>query len=671
MGLFWDDADEKMRRYVAQRRTPPIPETGWQPLKEFPNLSGARVLGFDTETYDPELLKYGPGWARGVGHVIGVSLATEDNRAWYIPLRHQLESEHNLPLDHARAWLCDTLGTPRVHKVGANLLYDVGWLAQEGVAVRGKLFDVQFAEALLNERGLTNVDHLGLKYLGFGKETTLLYDWIKLAYGVEKEGDIKGNFYRTPPRLVGPYAERDAVVPLRVAEQQYPLLVREGLLDVFHMENALIPLLVAMRFAGVSVDLDRATQLRGTLLAEEQKLQNELDAMAGVAVDINSGASIARAFDALGIKYLRTAPTVRNPNGNPSFTKEWLNNSDEEISKKIVEVRTVNKLRSTFVESYVLRANVRGKVHGQFHPLRGDAGGTRSGRLASSTPNLQNVPARDPVLAPLVRGLFIPDYGHRQWRRFDYSQIEYRFLVHFAVGPGADEARALYNSNPLIDYHEFVLEMVAPLAGWDISTPDLRKRWRKPLKNINFGLIYGMGIPKLLRSLGLSKEDGDLLFSSYHEAIPYARATMEHTAEQINADGYVATIMGRRSRFDLWESVHNDPTGAREAYPFDEAIRLFGQVRRAKIHKGINRKLQGSAADMIKKAMLQCWEDGIFSVTGVPRVSVHDELGFSDPGGALADEAFKAMKHTMETCIPLRVPVVADEEVGPDWGAAK
>jgi len=321
-------------------------------------------------------------------------------------------------------------------------------------------------------------------------------------------------------------------------------------------------------------------------------------------------------------------------------------------------------LRGTFLESYILDSHVNGKVYGQFHLLRGDSGGTRSGRLSSSTPNLQNLPSRDEELAPMVRGIFVPDDGHRQWVKIDYSQIEYRFMIHYAIGKGAEEARTAFNTNPDIDYHEMTLDLVAPVAGWDISTKELRKKHRKPIKNINFGLIYGMGVEKLSKDLGLSIKEGKELFQAYHIGVPFAKPTMDQAMNEASTAGVVTTILGRKSRFDLYEPAKWGNGGI--ALPYEKAIMAYGNIRRAYTHKALNRRLQGSAADLMKKAMWKCWKEGIFDRIGVPRLTVHDELDFSDPGGV--DDGFQEMKRILESAITLKVPVRADMEVGPDWG---
>lgn len=658
IGMFWEDIPVKTGKRETMRIMPPIPETGWRPPTYLPDLSSARVISIDCETYDPDLLTHGPGWARGKGHIVGVSIGADGGGRWYYPIRHEVEPQDNWDPEMVLNWLRHTLANPNQPKVGANLLYDIGWLRHEGVTVRGELVDVQYAEALLDERAEVNLETLGQKYLGEGKDSSLLYDWCSRFYGGKANGAQRANIYRAPPRLVGPYAEADADLPMRVAIAMYPKLVQEGLLELLQMECALIPLLVDMRFAGVRVNVQRAEELREVLAARAVEEHKKLRALVGFDVDINSADSLSRAFDTVGLGYGRTAK------GKPSFTKAFLEGLRHPLGDHIREIRKCDKLRGTFVESYILDSHINGMVYGQFHPLRSDEGGTRSGRFSSSTPNLQNIPARDDELAPLIRGLFIPDEGHAAWRKYDYSQIEYRFLIHFARGPGSDEVRAHFNANPDTDYHEMALDLVAPEAGWDISTKELRKQHRRPIKNINFGLIYGMGVDKLAGDLGLTKQEGKALFAAYHKGVPFAKATMDWCSEEAQQLGSITTILGRKSRFDLWEPAKWGEDTI--ALPYEQAILRYGSIRRAYTHKALNRRLQGSAADLMKKAMLRCYLDGVFDETGIPRLTVHDELDFSDPGGK--DEAFREMKHIMETALPISIPVRADGDIGPDWG---
>jgi DNA polymerase I-like protein with 3'-5' exonuclease and polymerase domains len=665
IGMFWEDVAQSGRGKKAIRAMPPIPDTGWRPPAYFPDLSSAPYLSIDTETKDEELLEKGPGWARGKGHIVGVSIGAPGGK-WYFPIRHEVEAHDNLDPEIVKRWLQHTLGNPKQPKVGANIMYDVGWLAWEGIDVKGELIDVQYAEALLDERAKVGLEVLAQKYLGEGKQGNLLYQWCSDYYGGKPNDAQRANIWRAPPRLVGHYAESDADLPLRLAPILYALMQKEGLIDVFRMECGLIPLLIKMRLAGVRVDLEKAEETRGLLKGREEEAILKLQHLAGYRIDAGTtGTTLAKAFDRLGLAYPRTAPSKLHPTGQPSFTKSFLETVDNPLAEGIREIRRLNKLRTTFIESYILDNHINGMVYGQFHPMRGDDGGTRSGRFSSSTPNLQNIPIRDPELAKIIRGMYVPDLGHLFWRKYDYSQIEYRFLIHFAVGPGSAEVRELFNRNPDTDYHELTLDMVAPHAGWDVSTKELRKQWRRPIKNINFGLIYGMGVPKLARSLGMGAKEGKTLFQHYHRAVPFAKSTADATSKEAQSLGIITTIMGRRSRFDLWSEADSYDSDS-PALSLDAALMKWGRIERAYTHKALNRRLQGSAADLMKLAMKQCWDDGIFDATGVPRLTVHDELDFSDPGGR--DEAFREMKRVMETCMKLRVPVRADGDIGPNWG---
>jgi DNA polymerase I-like protein with 3'-5' exonuclease and polymerase domains len=650
-GLFWQDDRPPVKRLM-----PHIPETGWHASSTFPNLAAARALTIDVETYDPELLEHGPGWARGIGHIVGLAVGTDDGYRWYFPTGHTIEPQDNLQLEYVLAWARIELTREHQPKVGANLMYDCGWLRQHNVLVRGQLYDVEFAEALLDEEATVNLEDLGQRYLGRGKTSSQLYDWCRAWYGGGE--DQRSNIWRAPPRLVGPYAEGDVDLPFHVLDSQWQRLQSEGLIDLFHMECDLIPLLIEMRFAGVTVDLDKAEQVRVDLLAASAVEQAKLRTIAGFDVNVNAASSIAKAFDKFGYSYERT------PKGAPSFDHDFLVACNNPLAKLIVEIRTLDKLRSTFVENYILSAHIKGKLYCSFHPLRADETGARSGRFSSSDPNLQNIPVRNKVWGKKLRSLFVPDSSHTQWRKFDYSQIEYRGLVHYAVGPGADEARRRYNENPNTDYHAWVQhELVGPRAGWDLSTPELVKYWRFLTKNLNFGAVYGIGVDHMAELLEKSRREAKAILDDYHKALPFVRATMNACCNEVACLGYITTILGRRSRFNLWESALERGT---LPLPYNEALLQYGQIKRAYAYRSLNRRLQGTAAEILKVAMLRCWKLGIYSYTGVPRLIVHDEKDFSDPGNT--DEAFAAIKYEMEHAIALRVPVIAEEERGPNWG---
>lgn len=676
LGLLWEDLPPPRRTGGGPRvrgPMPPVPETGWRPVTEFPNLSGAKVIGFDTETWDPDLNDAGPGWGRGRGHLVGASLSVEDGTSWYFPIRHGIEhgkqilppeeAAMNMDPDQVMRFLQHTLGDIRP-KVGANLIYDVGWLQWEGVKVKGPLFDVQFAEALLNsETPDVSLEGLGQEHLGMGKETSVLYDWLASWCGGKASDRQRANLFLSPPSLAGPYGEADASLPIQILAKQWPKLVSRGVLDLFYLECKLIPLLVAMRMKGSPVNVAKAEQLYDRLGDKLGKYEEQLVDLAGQPVNPNASESVKAAFQKLSIP-LPQKLDKKTGEMKVSFAAPMLEEIDHPLCHKILEWRQISKVRGTFVKGYIIDKNVNGRVYTSFHPLKGDGHGARSGRFASSDPNLQNIPIRSDT-GKLVRALFECVSGGR-WRSFDYSSIEYRLLVHYAVGPGSDEVRARYAADPTVDYHKIVADLILKLTGLELD--------RGKTKTINFGIIYGMALNALALALNLPKTEAKKLLDSYHAAIPYARETMDMSANEVHTTGMVRTIMNRASDFNQWgrKGFSEDRT----SLDYEAACRKWGpyNIERQHTHKALNRKLQGSAADILKAAMVKAWEDGLFndSACGVPVLTVHDELDFEDMGDP-DNPAWAELKRTMETCMGpnlLRVPLLVEGGIGANWAEA-
>lgn len=648
--LFWMP-DEKVIKPV-KRPMPPIPNTGWKVPSYFPDLSRAKAIALDTETYDPYLLEAGPGWSRGdgVGHIIGVSVATDCGYKGYFPIRHVLGG--NMNPQAVLDWLKVELGRPHQVKVGLNLTYDIGWLRNEGVLVKGIAYDCGFAEALIDETAQQNLEALGQKYMGEGKESNGMYKWLADAYGGTANGTQRANMYRCPIELAGPYAESDATLPLAVLQRQWPILLREGLMNVFQMECKLIPLMIAMRFRGVRVDLPYANRLRDELEEQAAIKTMELRAQCGFAVNVNSGQDLAKAFDKFGYEY----PTTEV--GNPSFTATFMKTQTHSLASHITELKELIKMRSTFVEGYILNKNVNGRLHCTFRQLKSEGGGTVSGRFSSSDPNLQNIPIRT-KLGARIRGAFVPEYNET-WKSLDLSSIEYRILAHFAVGPGSEAVRAAFRADPTLDFHQLVCDMINGLTGVGIS--------RKSTKTINFGLLYGMGLDKLAISLQLPADKSKELVDSYFEASPYVAKTLEHYANEASREGYVSTFLGRKARFDFW--VPNNRNGrSKTPYPREKAVEIYGpNLQRVGLHKAVNRVLQGSAADCLKASMLKYWESGLQDVMPM-LLTVHDENCFSFDGSKLHQEALLEARHQMENPFPgLHVPLLSSCDSGLSWG---
>jgi len=335
----------------------------------------------------------------------------------------------------------------------------------------------------------------------------------------------------------------------------------------------------------------------------------------------------------------------------------------------IVKARSNDKIAGTFIQSYILESHINGRLHCMFNQLKSDEGGTVSGRFSSSGPNLQNIPARDPILGPLMRSMFIPEEGMR-WGSLDWSQIEYRLLVHYASitkGIDATEAVRMYRTDPKTDFHSMASEIT--------GVP------RKQAKNVNFGVVYGMGVPKLAADLGMTIDEAKGVMAQFQENAPFMRGMLDLCSNRAAAKGEIKTILGRKRRFDVWECKYFDKDTQKVESAFvqqnnldewtsDNEKRMRGEPRRAFTHKALNALLQGSAADLMKKAMVQMWDAGIFDVL-VPHLTVHDEFNSSVPDTKEGMDAFGEMRHIMETAIELDIPVLADGEIGSNWDEAK
>ena len=660
VGIFWEDIAAVRGKNRELGPMPAIPPTGWRPPSEMPNIRDAPWIGLDVETFDPDLTNHGPGWARGSGHIVGISVAAPGGK-WYLPMRHEVERELNLDPEMVLRWAKWAFGNNQP-KIGANIQYDIGWLRQEGVRVEGQIYDCQYAEALIESTSKLALETLGWKYIGSGKQSSILKDWAQQYYSTS-DMRWRKDIYRCPVSLVGPYAEEDAEMPYRILIEQWKVLHKMGQLELFHMECDLINLLVEMRFAGIQVDIPYAEQLRDKFTLQSQELQKQAEDIVGFGINVNAAESLASAFRHLSLPFKNTAPTANNPEGKPSFTGDFLKSVNHPFAALVLGIKENEKLKGTFVESYLLNGHVNGKVHCSFHAVSGLEGGTRTGRLSSSDPNLQNIPTRTEA-GKLIRKAFIMDLGHKWVRDYDYSQIEYRMLAHFATGAGADNVRALYNADPNLDYHTLIGDLIFERTGIRLS--------RSYVKTINFGLVYGLGIDALAVYLNTDIAKAKSLSKSFHTAIPFARTTMDHITETINRSGFVETIMGRRNHFDMWEPEDfNMRKYMRTPLPYKEALEEWGSfIVRAYTYRGTNYKLQGSAAEVMKLGMVRCWKDGVFNITSVPRLTVHDELLFSDPGNVPQD-AWDEMKNIMQTSMPgMRVPIRFDSGTGVNWGEA-
>jgi len=496
------------------------PAIAWDMPTSLPDYSGASVISLDIETYDPGLIEKGPGHVFNNGHIEGVSLALDETTYGYYPVT--TEKHGGFSVDQIIEWLNRIFGRDTT-MVGHSLLYDYGWLNHYGFKHTGKFFDVQFAEALIDEhRKHYSLDAIAHDYGLAGKKTVELYEWCNYAFGGGVGPKQRANIYRAPLYLVGPYAEADAYVPMQVKAFQEPIIDEEGLRAVLDMENALIPMLTAMRKRGVRVDEKSRDTLDSQLTSELVKACSVIEEYAGHTINADSPDEIAKVFDKQGWSYPYTAKTKK-----PSFTKAFLQSVDEPFVKSILTCRSLSKMQSTFVRGYFNKA-YKGRLHCNIHPLRTDDNGTVSGRFSTTAPNLGNIPSRDPTWAPLIRGLFLPDEGE-EWVSLDIKQAEFRFLAHYGMGDGASALRAKYCRDPTTDFHAAVQK------GTGIG--------RKPIKTLVFSMCIAEG-ELVLTDRGLVPIEkiwnDDLLWDGY-EWVPHDGLLYKGISDVITYGGLTAT----------------------------------------------------------------------------------------------------------------------------------
>jgi DNA polymerase I-like protein with 3'-5' exonuclease and polymerase domains len=575
----------------------------------------------------------GSGAVVGVGEVVGIAVAVTDWSGYY-PIAH--EGGGNLDRKKVLKWFQGILNTPAT-KIFHNAMYDVCWIRALGLSISGKIVDTMIASALVDENQMRyDLNNCAKRYTGKGKNETELYEAAK-SWGV----DAKAEMYILPAIYVGAYAEKDAEITLELWQELKKEILHQDLTSIFDLETELFPCLVDMRFLGVRVDTESAHKLKEELLGEEKECLQLVKKETSVDVQIWAARSIAQVFQKLDLPFDRTEKT-----DSPSFTKNFLQNHPHPLVKRIARAREINKAHTTFIDT-ILKHNHKGRIHAEINQLRGDNGGTVTGRFSYSNPNLQQIPARDKEIGPKIRSLFVPEKGHT-WGCFDYSQQEPRLVVHYATLQnlyGVDEVLESYKGGNA-DFHTIVADMA--------EIP------RYQAKTINLGLFYGMGKNKLQAELGVSKEKAEELFRQYHNKVPFVKQLMDNVMQRAQDRGRIRTLLGRLCRFHLWEP---NQFGIHKALPHDTALTEHGPgIKRAYTYKALNKLIQGSAADMTKKAMLELYKEGI-----IPHIQVHDELDISVKSKKHAEKII----NIMEDAVSLEIPNKVDYESGANWGIIK
>ena len=612
--------------------------TEWVCPENFPALKSYDYIAIDLETRDPNLKSKGSGSLVNEGEIIGVAVAV-DGWSGYYPIAHR---EGNLPKQKVLDWLQEICSLPST-KIFHNAMYAMCWLKAYDIKVNGHIIDTMVMAALVDENRYSySLNSLCYDHLGEVKDESIL------TTAAEKAGaDPKAEMYKLPAMYVGNYAEKDAELTLKLFKFLSLEIRKDNLTEVFDLETRLFPCLIEMKVKGVRVDVERAHLLKSKLSEEEKQLLLQVKKETGEDVQIWAARSIGKVFDKLSLPYNRTAKTQA-----PSFTKNFLQVHKHPLVQCIAKAREINKAHTTFIDT-IIKYQYKGRIHADINPVRGEKGGTVTGRFSYSNPNLQQVPARNKDLGPMIRSLFLPERNHT-WGCFDYSQQEPRLVVHYAAASPKlredSEVKSIVErfKNNDVDFHQTVAEM----AGIE----------RSQAKTINLGLFYGMGKAKLQAELGLNtKEEAEKLFEKYHSRVPFVKDLMNNTSKDSQRNGYITTLLGRRCRFDTWEEAAFRPGRLTSAMTWEEASTKFGEdnIRRAFTYKALNKLIQGSAADMTKKAMLDLYEEKI-----IPHIQIHDELDVSVESEKHANKIIDIMQNAVK----LNVPNKVDYESGENWG---
>jgi DNA polymerase I-like protein with 3'-5' exonuclease and polymerase domains len=645
------------------------------------NLKGIDTVAIDIETYDPNLKTKGLGAIRKDGFICGIAVAT-DNETAYFPLRHSDTDIAFNRIDKIWQVLNDKIfQNENITKVFHNAMYDVCWIrAVTGMMIKGRIVDTMIAASVIDEnRFKYSLDALSKDYLNEQKyKYDLQQKTLEWSGGTVK--DPMTNMHKLPASIVKEYAKQDVNLTLKLWKI-FNKKIDEVLYTkddgeqktcrkIFELETKLFLCLVDMKFKGVRIDVPKAILFGRHLKKRRDQIVNAIESKTSIRVDIWAAASIKKLLDHLCIKDYKVTPKSKMP----QLPKDYLKTHNNKCLRMIAKAREYDKAVNTFIDGLLGYVH-NGRIHADINQIRSDTGGTVTGRFSMSNPNLQQIPAKG-YIGSKMRELFIPEEGCK-WGSFDYSQQEPRIVVHYAIklGLGGTENLKDEFDRDDADFHQIVADMA------NIS--------RKQAKTINLGLFYGMGKIKLQRELGLDQKQAKELFNEYHGRVPFVRQLSQDLIQFAKENRLLFTLYDRFCRFDKWETTNkewNSETNrfnevplyteqqAREAFKAE----MLDKFKEDKIdpnymdyferyytpaftYKALNRLIQGSAADMTKKAMVDLHEKGI-----IPHIQIHDELCFS-----ITDHEPELIKSIMEQTIPLEVKNKVDYEYGSNWGSIK
>ena len=646
------------------------------------DLSNIDTVAIDIETYDPNLKSKGSGAIRKDGFICGIAVATKNDLA-YFPLKH---SDTNISFDRInKIWKVlneKIFQNENITKVFHNAMYDVCWIrAVTGMMIKGRIVDTMIAASVIDEnRFKYSLDALSKDYLNEEKyKYDLQQKTLEWSGGTVK--DPMTNMHKLPASIVKEYAKQDVNLTYKLWKL-FNKKIDEVLYtkddgeqktcrQIFELETKLFLCLVDMKFKGVRIDVAKAILFGRHLKKRKDQIIKAIKNITTIHVDIWAAASIKKLLDHLCIKDYKVTPKSKMP----QLPKDYLRKHNNKCLRMIAKAREYDKAVNTFIDG-LLEYVHEGRIHADINQIRSDTGGTVTGRFSMSNPNLQQIPAKG-YIGSKMRELFIPEDGCK-WGSFDYSQQEPRIVVHYAIKlglPGTESLQEEFDRDDA-DFHQIVADMA------NIS--------RKQAKTINLGLFYGMGKIKLQRELGLDQKQAKELFNEYHSRVPFVRQLSQELIAFAKENKLLFTLHDRFCRFDRWETTNkewNPETNRFNEVPLytkEQAMEAFkaemlDKYKENKIdpnymdyferyytpaftYKALNRLIQGSAADMTKKAMVDLHEKGI-----IPHIQIHDELCISIDGGYMAN----IIQNVMEHAIPLEVKNKVDFESGPNWGTIK
>ena len=580
-------------------------------------LKQAKLFALDTETDNLDYM---------AANLVGISFALENGEAAYLPLQlDYLGAPKTLEKTTALTLLKPVLENPAIQKVGQNFKYDLTIFARNGIDVQGVAFDTMLESYVLNSTGRHNMDDLAKRYLG---HQTITFEEIA------GKGKNQLTFNQIPLEKAAEYAAEDADVTMKLQQVLWEKLSKEPTLEKLfkEMELPLLGVLSRMERRGVLIDGDALFLQSNEIANRLSELEEQAYVLAGQPFNLASTKQLQEIlFDKLGLPIIQ-----KTPKGAPSTNEEVLEELafSHELPKVLVEHRGLSKLKSTYTDKLPQMVNPQtGRVHTSYHQAV-----TATGRLSSSDPNLQNIPIRNEE-GRRIRQAFIAREGFTVVAA-DYSQIELRIMAHLSQDQGLINAFTQGK-----DIHR---STAAEIFG--VSLDEVTSEQRRNAKAINFGLIYGMSAFGLSRQLGIGRADAQSYMDLYFKRYPGVQTFMHDIREKAKAQGYVETLFGRR----LYLPDINSSNGMR---------------RKAAERVAINAPMQGTAADIIKRAMIQLDQKLQNDPDIAMIMQVHDELVFEVRSEKVAFYS-KLIKTHMESAADLVVPLIVDVGQGTNWDEA-